>query len=87
MNKKSAHTMIPQANHDELARQNFVKSFRNYLFGKMRNDLKLVYQETVKPQFEKENQRPLKIVMKFGGKCSNNHLISGTVAANVLPKK
>ncbi|NES77088.1 MULTISPECIES: class I SAM-dependent methyltransferase [Okeania] len=51
------HTMIPQANHDELARQNFVKSFRNYLFGKMRNDLKLVYQETVKPQFEKENQR------------------------------
>ncbi len=49
--------MLPQANHDELARQNFVRSLRNYLSSKMRHNLNLVYQETVKPQFEKENQR------------------------------
>ncbi|WP_094672477.1 class I SAM-dependent methyltransferase [Hydrocoleum sp. CS-953] len=57
MNTKLAHSMLPQANHDELARQNFVRSLRNYLSSKMRHNLKLLYQETVKPQFEKENQR------------------------------
>ncbi|MGD1700729.1 methyltransferase domain-containing protein [Dapis sp. BLCC M229] len=60
MNKKLAHPMMPQANHDELARQNFAYSLRKYMSTKMLPELKVVYEETVKPQFERENQRPPK---------------------------
>ena len=57
MNTKLAHPMLPETNHDELARQNFVYSLRKYMFRKMLPELKVVYEETVKPKFELENQR------------------------------
>jgi SAM-dependent methyltransferase len=50
--------MLPQANHDELARQQFIQSMKKYIFTKMAPGNKLLYEKVAKPKFEREHQRP-----------------------------
>ena len=54
------HDLLPQASHDELARQNFVQSLKLHLATKVSPGNKVVYEQHAKPRFEKETQRPPK---------------------------
>ena len=54
------HDLLLQANHDELARQNFVQSLKLHLATKVSPGNKVVYEQQAKPRFEKEAQRPPK---------------------------
>jgi SAM-dependent methyltransferase len=55
-----SHELLPEATHDELARQEFVKSFKYYLASHVSPDNKKVYEEHVRPAFEKKHGRPPK---------------------------
>lgn len=57
MDKQFQHSMLPQATHDELARQNFVRSLKLHIFKNLSPGNKIVYEQIVKPQFEREHQR------------------------------
>ena len=52
------HTLLPQASHDELARQNFVQSLKVHLATQVSPGNKVVYEKQAKPRFEKHAQRP-----------------------------
>ena len=54
------HDLLPQASHDELARQNFVQSLKLHLATKVSPGNKVVYEQRAKPRFEKETRRPPK---------------------------
>lgn len=58
MNGQLEHDILPQANHDELARQNFVQSLKVYLAGEVSPGNKIVYEKCVKPAFERQHGRP-----------------------------
>lgn len=58
MNKQFKHAMLPQATHDELARQNFVSSLKKHVIMKMSPRVKEVYEQEAKPRFEQMHQRP-----------------------------
>jgi len=58
MDQQFQHAMLPQPTHDELARQNFVKSLRTHLFKNLVPGNKVIYEKVVKPKFEQEHQRP-----------------------------
>jgi SAM-dependent methyltransferase len=49
--------MLPQANHDELARQNFVASLKAYIVGKLSPQNQAIYEQIAKPEFEQEHGR------------------------------
>ncbi|MSO64921.1 MAG: class I SAM-dependent methyltransferase [Alphaproteobacteria bacterium] len=53
MKEPYAHPMMPRANHDELARQNFVASSRIHLWDAVHPGLKVVYDRMAKPAFER----------------------------------
>lgn len=57
MKKQFQHAMLPQANHDELARQKFVESMKKYVVKNITPGNKLVYEKIAKPKFELEHQR------------------------------
>ena len=57
MKTQFQHAMLPQANHDELARQKFVESMKKYVFKNLTPGNKLVYEKIAKPKFEIEHQR------------------------------
>lgn len=59
MNPQLKHAVLPQATHDELARQNFLMSLIEYVYG-MRPAIQGIYETQAKPRFEIENQRPPK---------------------------
>jgi SAM-dependent methyltransferase len=52
------HAMLPQATHDELARQNFVQTLKMHIFRNISPGNKLIYEKLAKPKFEQEHQRP-----------------------------
>src|SRR5208282_5207173 len=52
------HGILPQATHDELARQSFVQSLKVHLASKVSPGNKVVYEERVKPAFEHQHRRP-----------------------------
>ncbi|MBW4613296.1 MAG: class I SAM-dependent methyltransferase [Desmonostoc vinosum HA7617-LM4] len=58
MNEQFKHAMLPQATHDELARQNFVRSLKMHIFRELAPTNKLIYEQVAKPKFEQANQRP-----------------------------
>jgi ubiquinone/menaquinone biosynthesis C-methylase UbiE len=58
MEKQFKHPMLPQATHDELARQNFVQSLKMHISRHVAPGNKLVYEKAAKPRFEQEHQRP-----------------------------
>ncbi|MBW4576586.1 MAG: class I SAM-dependent methyltransferase [Aphanothece sp. CMT-3BRIN-NPC111] len=57
MNQQFQHNILPQATHDELARQNFVKSFKAYIISQLSPGNKVIYEKVALPQFEREHQR------------------------------
>jgi ubiquinone/menaquinone biosynthesis C-methylase UbiE len=57
MNGQFEHEILPQALHDELARQNFVQSLKVHLAGKICPGTKVVYEKRLKPAFERQHKR------------------------------
>ena len=55
---QTVHPLLPRPDHDELARQNFVKSFKLHIATKIVPGNKVVYERRVQPAFEKEHGRP-----------------------------
>ena len=60
METQFQHQMLPQATHDELARQNFVNSLKGYITRQISPGNKVLYEKQLKPRFEQEHQRPPK---------------------------
>ena len=58
MNGQFEHGILPQATHDELARQSFVQSLKVHLASKVSPGNKVIYEERVKPAFEHQHRRP-----------------------------
>ena len=54
------HDLLPRANHDELARQDFVHSLKLHLATRVAPGNKQVYERRAKPRFEQQAQRPPK---------------------------
>lgn len=57
MYEQVQHEMLPNATHDERARQNFVQSLKVHLATKVSPGNKVVYEKRAKPRFEREQQR------------------------------
>jgi ubiquinone/menaquinone biosynthesis C-methylase UbiE len=55
---QTVHPLLPRPDHDELARQNFVKSFKLHIATKIVPGIKVVYERRVRPAFEKANGHP-----------------------------
>jgi ubiquinone/menaquinone biosynthesis C-methylase UbiE len=58
MDTQARHAMLPEPDHDELARQMFVKSFRGHLAARVAPGAKRVYESVVVPRFAQTNGRP-----------------------------
>ena len=57
MDKQFRHAMLPPAMHDEQATQNFVLSLKMHVAKNVAPGNKKIYEEVVKPKFERENHR------------------------------
>lgn len=57
MTQQFKHSMLPETNHDELARQNFVQSLSNHVFRQIAPGNKVIYETVLKPKFEQQYQR------------------------------
>jgi ubiquinone/menaquinone biosynthesis C-methylase UbiE len=55
--QQATHAMLPKANHDELARQEFTKSFKQFIQQGLLPGLTPVYRGRVTKAFERENGR------------------------------
>lgn len=55
---QAVHPLLPMPDHDELARQNFVKSLKLHIATKIVAGNKIVYERRVRPAFEKAHGRP-----------------------------
>ncbi len=60
MHTQVFHDLLPKPSHDELARQNFVKSFKLHLATRIAPGNRTIYERRVKPEFEARNGRPPK---------------------------
>jgi SAM-dependent methyltransferase len=58
MDTQFKHAMLPQATHDELARQKFVASLIRHTARNIAPGNQVVYETVAKPRFEQEHQRP-----------------------------
>ncbi len=57
MNEQLKHPMLPEATHDELARQKFVQSLKLHVARSISPGNKVIYEKVAKPRFEQEHQR------------------------------
>lgn len=57
MGQQLQHKMLPQATHDELARQKFVNSLQAFTGRTLSPQVQQVYEQRVKPRFEQEHHR------------------------------
>lgn len=57
MAQQFKHSMLPEATHDELARQNFMESLKGYIMREVTPGNKVVYEKVAEPEFEREHQR------------------------------
>ena len=55
--KQYSHTVLPKRTHDEFARQEFVKSLKLHLATSVSPNNRVIYDEVVKPKFEKKHGR------------------------------
>lgn len=51
------HKVLPKPTHDELARQEFVRSYKEFLVKHVHGGNRVVYDAKVKPAFRKQNKR------------------------------
>ncbi len=57
METQLQHAILPEATHDEFARQNFVQSLKVHLATQVSPGNKTVYERRAAPRFEREHQR------------------------------
>ena len=57
MDGQLEHAMLPQPTHDELARQQFIHSLKQHIATRMSGGNRTLYEQRLKPQFEREHQR------------------------------
>ena len=50
--EQDAHALLPRATHDELARQQFVRSFKEYIVSDIHPGNRQAYELRAKPSFE-----------------------------------
>ena len=55
---QAEHAALPPTTHDEYARQEFVRSYKQYLVHHVHGGNRERYEQTVKPAFEREHERP-----------------------------
>ena len=55
--EQNRHSILPEPNHDELARQQFVRSFKEHLVAQVHPGNRLAYERRVKPAFVEANGR------------------------------
>ena len=55
---QAAHAALPQTTHDEFARQEFVRAYKQYLVAHVHGGNATAYEKRVKPQIERALQRP-----------------------------
>ena len=58
MSQQRAHAMLPQATHDEAARQAFVQSLKLHLATRVVQGNREVYERHARPVFERAHGRP-----------------------------
>ncbi len=51
------HKILPQTTHDEFARQEFVRSYKQYLVKKIHGTNQLAYEQRIKPKIKRDLQR------------------------------
>ena len=54
---QAEHRVLPPTTHDEFARQEFVRSFKEHLVKHVHGGNRAVYEAKVKPAFQKQHQR------------------------------
>ena len=57
LSEEFAHDALPEATHDEFARQEFVKSFKLHVATQIAPGNKVIYEKRVRPSFEKKHGR------------------------------
>ena len=57
MHSQIFHDLLPKPSHDELARQNFVKSLKLHLATRVAPGNRVIYEQRIKPEFEKRHGR------------------------------
>ncbi len=70
--EQSLHSALPETTHDELARQHFVRSFKEYLVGAVHPGLETAYEKRAKPKFEAEHQRAPETMQEVGSVMKND---------------
>ena len=60
------HDALPATSHDELARQHFVRSFKEHLVTDLHPGLKTVYEKRAKGKFVAEHQREPETIQEVG---------------------
>ena len=58
MHSQVFHELLPKPTHDELSRQNFVKSLKLHLATRVAPGNRILYEQRIRPQFEKRTGRP-----------------------------
>lgn len=56
-NVQAQHAVLPTTTHDELARQEFVRSLKQYIVKNVAPGNRLAYEHVVQPQFQKAHKR------------------------------
>jgi len=64
--EQAPHSVLPETTHDELARQHFVRSFKEYLVSEVHPGLQTAYEKRAKPRFEEEHQRAPATIQEVG---------------------
>lgn len=54
---QAEHKVLPKTTHDEFARQEFVRSYKQYLVGHVHSGNQLTYEKRVKPKIRAQMQR------------------------------
>ncbi len=64
--EQQVHDALPATSHDELARQHFVRSFKEHLVTDLHPGLKTVYEKRAKGKFIAEHQREPETIQEVG---------------------
>ena len=57
MRQQAGHELLPEANHDELARQDFVFGLKRFVANELAPGCRTIYEERVKPAFQTKTDR------------------------------
>jgi ubiquinone/menaquinone biosynthesis C-methylase UbiE len=60
------HAVMAETTHDEFSRQEFVRSYKNYLVQNVHSGNQIRYEKLIKPKFQKKHQRPPKDRFEVG---------------------